>query len=307
MALHKLRYHLVDVFTDYMFGGNQLAVFTNARGLSATFMQAIANEMNLSETTFVLPPENPAHDYRIRIFTPVTELPMAGHPTIGTSYVLAKECLVDRSDQETCLQIQLEEEIGVIPVTIQMRDHQPELIWMEQPLPTFGSEFEDVDIIAEMLNIDPGAIRETGLPMQVVSCGVPFLFIPIQDLASIRRVSLRREIWEQVLRDYEAMHVFVFTRQTERSDGTVHCRMFAPALGINEDPATGGASGPLGCYLVHHKIVPIKQTTHIISEQGIEMGRPSTIHIEIGSEDDKITGGRVGGTCCSVGEGFLEI
>ena len=103
---------------------------------------------------------------------------MAGHPTIGTSYVLAKEYLVDRSDQEACLQIQLEEEIGVIPVTIQMRDHQPELIWMEQPLPTFGSEFEDVDIIAEMLNIDPGAIRETGLPMQVVSCGCTVLIYP---------------------------------------------------------------------------------------------------------------------------------
>ena len=307
MALRKLRYHLVDVFTDDMFGGNQLAVFTNARGLSATTMQAIANELNLSETTFILPPENLAYDYRIRIFTPVAELPMAGHPTIGNAYVLAKEYMIDRGDQETCLQIQLEEEIGVIPVTIQMHNNSPELIWMEQPLPVFGSEFKDVDVIAEMLNIAPGAISEAGLPIQVVSCGVPFLIIPIQDLASMRRVHLRREIWEQVLRDYEAVHVFVFTRETERRDGTVHCRMFAPALGIIEDPATGGASGPLGCYLVHHKVVPIEPTTHIISEQGIEMGRPSTVYIGIDSEDNKITGVRVGGTCCSVGEGVLEV
>lgn len=307
MNRRTLRYHLVDVFTDYMFGGNQLAVFPHARDLSATTMQAIANEFNLSETTFVLPPEKPEHDGRVRIFTPITELPMAGHPTIGTAYVLAKEFLIDRSDQDACLQIQLEEEVGVIPVTIQMRNHQPELIWMEQPLPVFGGVFEDAEMIAGMLSIDAEAILDTDLPMQVVSCGVPFLIIPVRDLASMRKMQFRREVWARALREFEAKHIFVFTSETERNESTVHSRMFAPALGIAEDPATGGASGPLGCYLVRHNAVTVEPTTQIVSEQGIEMGRPSTIHIEICSEEEKITGVRVGGTCCPVGEGVIQI
>lgn len=305
MGHRKLRYHLVDVFTDCIFGGNQLAVFTNGRGLTSTTMQAIANEFNLSETTFVLPPEDSAHDYRVRIFTPITELPMAGHPTIGTAYVLARDHMIERNEHES--QILFEEEVGVIPVSIQYRGDDPSIIRMTQPLPVFGSIFPDVNLIADMLSIEPEAIADTNLPLQSVSCGVPFLFVPVRDLDAIRRIRLRREVWERVLRDFEAPHMFVFTRETVNEDATVHSRMFAPALGIAEDPATGGASGPLGCYLVHHKAVPVNRTTAIVNEQGFEMGRPSIIHIEIDTEEDKIISVRVGGTCCSVGEGMLEI
>ena len=305
MNRRKLHYHLVDVFTDCVFGGNQLAVFTNGRGLSATTMQAIANELNLPETTFVLPPLDPSHDFRVRIFTPIAELPMGGHPTIGTAFVLAGDYMIDRS--ETDVQIQLEEEVGVIPVSIQFKKGQPSLIRMTQQLPTFGPEYPDVPTIAEILAIEPDAITDTNLPVQVVSCGVPFLFVPVRDLATIHRVRLHRGAWEQALRDFEAPHLFVFTREVERDDSTVHSRAFVPAFGVEEDPATGGASGPLGCYLVHHRVVSVDRTTVIISEQGFEMGRPSIVRTEIDTEDDEIIGVRVGGTCCPVGEGVLEV
>lgn len=305
MAYRRLRYHLVDVFTDCIFGGNPLAVLTNARGLSSTTMQAIANEFNLSETAFVLPPKDAKNDHRIRIFTPITELPVAGHPTIGTAFVLAREFMVDRNGET--VHLRFEEDIGVIPVSIRFQEDRPAMVQMTQPLPAFGARFADVDILAEMLAIEPAAIQDTELPAQVVSCGMPFLIVPVRDLAAIRRVRLRRGVWEQVLRDYEAPHLFVFTREVEHGDSTVHSRMFAPALGIAEDPASGGASGPLGSYLVHHRAIPIENTTTIINEQGFEMGRPSIIRIEIDSQDGAITGVRVGGTCCAVGEGVIEL
>lgn len=300
----RLRYHLVDVFTDRAFGGNQLAVFTNGRGLSAGVMQAVAKELNLSETTFVRPPEDQENDYRVRIFTPAVELPMAGHPTIGTSFILATERMVERASRETT--IKLEEGVGAIPVTIEWNDEAPEFIEMSQPLPTFGPRFGDVNVIAEMLSLEPGAITDTGLPMEVVSCGVPFLFVPLRSLDAARRIRFRLDVWDRTLREFAAPHVFVFTRETESEGSTVHSRMFAPASGSSEDPATGGASGPLGCYLVRHKVLPQAREVLCVSEQGLEMGRPSFIKIRIGLNDrDEINAVRVGGQCHLMGEGYL--
>ncbi len=306
MARKRLRYHLVDVFTDCMFGGNQLAVFTNGRGVPATTMQAIANELNLSATTFVLPPEDPSNDYRVRIFTPVTELPMAGHPTIGTSFVLASERMIAGTGAGE-VNLRLEEIVGVIDVSLELEGGRPGLIRMTQPLPTFGPVYPDEGEIARMLGIEETMITDTGLPIATVSCGVPFLFVPVSDLAAIRRVRLDLGLWEQTLRDFEAPHVFVFTRETVHDTSTVHSRVFAPALGIPEDPATGGASGPLGCYLVRHGLSP-ESGTVMVSEQGFEMGRPSMIQIEIGCSDNgEISSVRVGGACYSVGEGVIEV
>jgi trans-2,3-dihydro-3-hydroxyanthranilate isomerase len=304
--MRKLRYQLVDVFTDRHFGGNQLAVFTNGRGLSSEVMQSIAKELNISETTFVLPPEDRRNDYRVRIFTPAMELPMAGHPTIGTSFVLATEAMIEQAGSLTT--IKLEEGVGTIPVTIEWSDSVPIFMEMSQPLPVFGSRFADANVMAQMLSLETGAITDTGLPMEVVSCGVPFLFVPLRDLKAIRGIRFRLDVWEKALRDFEASNVFVFTRETEVEGSNVHSRMFAPAAGIGEDPATGGASGPLGCYLVRHKILPSKPETKCVSEQGLEMGRPSFIKIRIEQNDEgDITGVHVGGQCCFIGEGHLEI
>jgi trans-2,3-dihydro-3-hydroxyanthranilate isomerase len=302
--MRKLRYHLVDVFTDRIFGGNQLAVFTNGRGIEARLMQAIAKELNLSETTFVLPPEEAENDYRVRIFTPGSELPMAGHPTVGTSFILAREHMIELAESETT--IKLEEGVGTIPVQINFKDGEPDLIWMQQPPPRFGPRVEETGAIAEMLSLKPDDI-ETEWPVEVVSCGVPFLFVPVKSLEAVRAIRFRLEVWERALRASGVNGVFVFTRETELEGSSVHSRMFAPGLGIAEDPATGGASGPLGSYLVHHRVFPVSAKMEFTSEQGIEMGRPSIIKIIIEQQAGEITRVRVGGQCRFVGEGYLEV
>ena len=302
--MRKLHYHLVDVFTDRIFGGNQLAVLTNGRGISSELMQSIAKEFNLSETTFVLPPKDAANDYHVRIFTPGKELPMAGHPTIGTSFILAREHMIELWPDEVT--IKLEEGVGIIPVQINFKDGQPDLIWMQQPPPRFGPRFEERGAIAEMLSLSPGAI-EADLPIEVISCGVPFLYVPLVNLEAARSIRFRMDVWEKVLAPGGVKEVFVFTKETELAGSSVHSRMFAPGLGIQEDPATGSASGPLGCYLARYEVFPVSQRMEFTSEQGIEMGRPSIIKIVIEREAGQITRVQVGGQCRFVGEGYLEI
>lgn len=301
--MRRLHYHRVDVFTDRAFGGNPLAVFANGRGVADETMQAIAKEFNLSETTFVLPPDDPRHDWRVRIFTPGSELPMAGHPTIGTTFVLAREHMIPRDERETT--ITLEEGVGPIPVRVEFRSGEPSFAEMSQPLPKFGPEMRDRRAVAEMLSLGADDIDDN-LPVEVVSCGVPFLYVPLRTLDAARRARPRADLIEGASgRDGLPPEVFVFTREVEHDGSTVHSRMFAPGMGITEDPATGGASGPLGCYLVRHGLVPAGN--EIISEQGIEMGRPSLIHIRIEQDGDRITAVRVGGQCHFMGEGFIEI
>lgn len=300
--MRRLHYHRVDVFTDRAFGGNPLAVFTNGRGLDTETMQAIAKEFNLSETTFVLPPDEPKHDWRVRIFTPGSELPMAGHPTVGTSFVLAREHLIPRDARETT--IVLEEGVGPVPVRIEFEGGEPSFAEMTQPLPTFGPAIEDRASAAAMLSLEESDL-EADLPVQIVSCGVPFMYVPLRSLDAARRSRPRADLMERVAEEQGIPpEVFVFTREVEHDGSTVHSRMFAPGLGITEDPATGAASGPLGCYLVKHGVLPAGD---IVSEQGIEMGRPSFIHIRIEQEGEAITAVRVGGRCHFAGEGFIEV
>jgi trans-2,3-dihydro-3-hydroxyanthranilate isomerase len=290
------------VFTDRAFGGNPLAVFTNGRGLSTETMQAIAKEFNLSETTFVLPADEPAHDWRVRIFTPGAELPMAGHPTVGTSFVLAREHLIPRDERETT--IILEEGVGPVPVRIEFKEGEPSFAEMRQPLPTFGPRLDDRAAVAAMLSLEESDI-EADLPVEVVSCGVPFLYVPLRSLDAARRARPRVDLIDRVAGEHGIQpQVFVFTREVAHEGSTVHSRMFAPSLGITEDPATGAASGPLGCYLVTYGVFPEGE---ILSEQGVEMGRPSFVHIRIDREGEQITAVRVGGRCHFAGEGFIEV
>ncbi len=304
--MRKLHYHLVDVFTDRAFGGNQLAVFTNGRDLPTELMQAIAKELNLSETTFVLPAQEAGNHYQLRIFTPAVELPLAGHPTVGTTFILAREHMIEAPGSETEMTIRLEEGVGTIPVTLQYKEGLVDFIKMKQPLPTFGPRYPDAETIARMLSLDPAAL-DSRYPIEAVSCGVPFLFVPLQDLEAVRSVRFRREVWEQELQDFHAPHIFVFAPETQTDGATVHSRMFAPAMGIAEDPATGAASGPLGSYLVRYGLVPAAPKVQIISEQGFELGRPSFIQIEIEQNEGQISGVYVGGQCYYIGEGYLEL
>ncbi|HCI79942.1 MAG TPA: PhzF family phenazine biosynthesis protein [Ktedonobacter sp.] len=300
--MSRYRYVLIDVFTDRPFGGNPLAVLPDAQGIDAKTMQAIAREFNLSETTFVLPPTEKSADYHVRIFTPAAELPMAGHPTVGTTFVLAQERHPAGTQPTTML---LEEGVGIISVTLDWNSSPAPGITMQQLRPSFGPRFENVNVVASILSLEPDDII-SDVPIEVVSCGVPFLIVPIKTLQAIQRISFQQSLWQQELAHLPG--ILVFTRQTQTPDAAVHCRVFAPALGIAEDPATGAANGPMGCYLVRYGLVPTNtQNISIVSEQGFEMGRPSLMYITVEYIDRDIHRVTVGGHCIFMGEGVLDI
>jgi trans-2,3-dihydro-3-hydroxyanthranilate isomerase len=303
MATYK--YHLLDVFTDKAFGGNQLAVFTDGASVPPELMQHIAKELNLSESTFVMPPTNPANNFKVRIFTPGSELPMAGHPTVGTGYLLARLGMIQREGNPT--QAVFEEGVGDIPIEISYsaESGEPVEVWMTQPKPQFGPIVEDRDLVLKALSITEDAI-DSRYPVQMMSTGVPFIYVPLKSLADARKLSLNAEPAKELAARYNANGIFVFTQEVETASSTVHSRMFAPGLGVSEDPATGSACGPLGAYLVHYGIVP-SVDTYMISEQGIEMGRPSSIHIRMVGENGEITAARIGGTCQYMGRGELDL
>ena len=276
-------YRLVDVFTDKAFGGNPLAVFREPGSLDPKTMQAIAKELHLSETTFVLPPSSAAADHRVRIFTPDAELPFAGHPSIGTAFVLA-----DGKDGA----LRLEEGVGVINVTL--RDG---FVQMVQPLPSFSGTTITRKVAAEALGLAVEEVR-SDVPIQMGSSGVPFLFVPLSNMKAVRRA--RRPAGLEA-------SVYVFAMSAERSGSHVHGRMFAEGLGVAEDPATGAAQGPLGAYIVAHELVQAAPTTRIRSEQGFEIGRPSILDIEVDRTGAAITAVRVGGRCVPMGGGWLDV
>lgn len=299
------RYLHYDVFTDHLFGGNQLAVVLDGRGLSPETMQAVAVEMNFSETTFVLPPETPGTDVRMRIFTPGEELPMAGHPTIGTTFALARTGVIDSSRSNMVFGCG----IGPVPVAMTWNGDDLAFAWMSQRLPTFGLPIPDPARTAAVLSLPQAAVAGTGHPVQVVSCGVPFLFVPLTTRSAVDSVVVNPQALEELFgaANISAHGIFVFTAHQGDARATVYSRMFAPGLGISEDPATGGASGPLGCYLVRHGVVRPEQAASMLSLQGVKMGRPSHIHISIGVEHGQIVGVRVGGEAVLAGEGTLYL
>jgi len=279
----RYEYRIVDVFTDKALGGNPLAVFREPGKLDAGMMQAIAKELHLSETTFVLPPSSAAADHRVRIFTPDAELPFAGHPTLGTAFVLA-----EGKDGN----MRLEEGVGVIRVTL-----TEGFVQMEQPLPAFSGTTINRKQAADALGLAVEEVR-SDVPIQVGSSGVPFLFVPLANLKAVRRARRPGGI---------EGNVYVFAMSGERSGSHAHGRMFAEGLGVSEDPATGGAQGPLGAYIVAHELVRVEPTTRIRVEQGFEIGRPSILDIEVDRTAAAVTAVRVGGRCVPVGGGWLEL
>lgn len=292
-----MRYHHVDVFTNEKFGGNQLAVFPDARGLNPEQMQAIAREMAFSESSFIFPPQDPSNDYRIRIFTPSKELPMAGHPTIGTAFVL------HYTRTFTGDSLRFEEGVGLVPVSIKGDKNNPR-ITMQQPLPSFGPRFDDRAAIAAMLGLAEGDLPQS-YPVQVVTCGVPVLIVPVQDIDTLRRIKAPSGLIRATLGSSWPEEVYVFAPRALHPGHTARARMFAPDLGILEDPATGAAAGPLGAYLVEYAIAA--PNTPLVIEQGYEMGRPSQLHVQIVADNTGIQAVAVGGHAVYMGAGALEI
>ncbi|MFM1651441.1 PhzF family phenazine biosynthesis protein [Brevibacillus sp. B_LB10_24] len=305
--MKTLPYTLVDVFTAAPFGGNQLAVFQEEAALDTETMQKIARELNLSETVFIRPARDPKKTKSFRIFTPKVELPMAGHPTIGAAYVLAEKGLL--GTKEGANEWIIEEGVGDIPVTVFKVHAQISRVEMNQPLPVFGEKYGETQLAADLLSLSAEDL-DPALPIQTVSTGVPFLFIPVRSLTAMQKMQFRMDIWEKYFSgNPETKHIFTFTPETEESRSSVHSRMFAPAMGIPEDPATGAASGPLGAYLVEHAVIPPTDNGVYLmrSEQGMEMGRPSYIDITIVKEGNAYKEVKIGGNCVIIGSGELYL
>ena len=297
-------FYTADVFTNQIFGGNPLAVFPQAEGLTPDLMQKIAAEINYSETVFVFPPETPQGTRRLRIFTPQAELPFAGHPTIGTAFVLAAIADIPLCDAETT--IYLEEGVGIVPVTIQSQAGKP--IYSEltaAQLPAFGPEPPSIPRLAELLSLQPDQILTGEYYPQAVSCGLPFLFIPLQDQQALNQARLKLDLWEKELRAYWAPSVYLFTLDSGVPDLDFHARMFAPGLGVPEDPATGSAATALGGYFAQRQTGDGSWIWH--GEQGRLMGRPSRLTIKVQQVNQVIQAIAVGGASVLVSQGTMAI
>ncbi len=304
--MRSYRYLHYDVFTDHLFGGNQLAVFPDGRGLPPAVMQAIAQEMNFSETTFVLPVESDAADVRVRIFTPGEELPIAGHPTIGTAFALARTGMLAAPRSSVVFGLG----VGPIDVALTWKGADLGFAWMTQLVPTLGAPAERRDSIAAALRLTERDLVEA-LPVQVVSCGVPYVLVPLRTRTAVDAASFDAAAYEAFRDDLalpSTVCVYLFTTEAGDDDrATAYCRMFGAGLGIAEDPATGSAAGPLGCYLVHHGLVSGPAAGTMLCRQGVKMGRPSDIHVAIDANDDAIVRVRVGGTAVLAGEATLYV
>jgi trans-2,3-dihydro-3-hydroxyanthranilate isomerase len=301
----KYKYYTADVFTDRAFGGNQLAVFPDARGINGARMQEIAREFNFSETTFVLPPENAKHTRRVRIFTPGAEIAFAGHPTVGTAHVLAAIGDIPLTGETTS--IVFEEGVGPVPVTVRSKGRDPVFAQLSvAKLPEVGPPPPSAARLARMLSLDVSDLAGNDMPPEAVSCGLPYLFIPLATRGAVARSRLRIDLWEETLRGYWTDDIFVFALDPELESSDVHARMYAPGFGITEDPATGSACAALGGYLAARH--PRHDgTLRWVVEQGFEMGRPSIMEVEVDKRGGAVTGVRVGGSTVLVCEGQMEV
>jgi trans-2,3-dihydro-3-hydroxyanthranilate isomerase len=289
-----LNFYMVDVFAERKYAGNPLAVFTDAGALSSEEMQQIAKEINFSETTFILSSEPQNGGYDVRIFTPARELPFAGHPTLGTAFVL-QQALIRQSLEQVILNLP----VGPIPVTIAYQADQPTVLWMRQNLPVFGQALPPA-AIAPVLNLDINDL-DPRFPIQAVSTGVPFIIVPIKSLAALQRIRVNTELLFTLVENLEAKELFVFCPETRHPQNHFSARMFAPLMGIVEDPATGSANGCFAAYLVEHDYLGAAAIA-VQVEQGYEIGRPSLLLLKAVKAEDSITVS-VGGAVVMVAKG----
>ncbi len=331
--MSKYRFVQLDVFTAEPFAGNPLAVFPEAKGLSDDEMMKIAREMNLSETVFVLEPDSkqptansrqpavsetvtdveesaPTVLRRLRIFTPVREIPFAGHPIVGTWNALAREGIVPVPDGgDGWTRIHHEIGIGVLPVDIEFKDGAPTQVVMTQGKFEIKGEVDDANDQAELaraLGLRIEDLDET-LPIQIISTGLPFLALPIRSLADLGRCKVNQTLLAEIYQRLGATGCEAFTRETiEIGEARAHARMFAPGDNIAEDPATGSAGGALGAYLVYHGAANVEASDgrfRFVIEQGDFMHRPSRINLDVKGKPGLIEEVRVGGASVTVAHG----
>ena len=298
-----MRYHYFtcDVFTSTRFGGNPLAVLPQAEGLSTEQMQQIAREFNFSETTFVLPADA-GHTRRVRIFTPTREIPFAGHPNVGTAFVLAAAGELGPLDAP--LTVTFEEKAGVVPVSIERR--QDGILWCELSAPEPLSLGKTVSMtgVASAVSLAESDIVTTTHPPQVASVGLPFILVELKDRAALERAQINIDGFHRLAAEGMTPDVLLYVHSGDELD--IRDRMFAPLDGVPEDPATGSANCALAALLTHHNAAFSGDFRWRIA-QGVEMGRPSLLEARTEKRDGKVVATRIGGASVLVSEGFLEI
>ena len=287
-------FYQVDVFSNNLFEGNPLAVFLRGEDFKEAQLQQVAREMNLSETTFVFPPSTPEADFDVRIFTPEKEIPFAGHPTLGTAYVLSYAGLIPSTQK----QIKMNFKAGLITVNLEENDQ----IFMTQPPGKILQTFPAIEKIANTLGLNVNNIQEN-LPIQSASTGFPALLVPINSLRAMQRINLNLSLLKEVLDEAEVDMIYPFTHETITFGNSIHARGFAPFIGIPEDPATGSVAGALGHYLNDKKV----EENEFLIEQGFEMKRPGHIFVKINNTEGNKNIICVGGKVKPVLKGFLFI
>lgn len=266
--MKRLPFYIVDVFAEQKYTGNQLAVFRDAAQLSTEQMQRIAKEINYSETTFIVSETPREEGYDVRIFTPARELPFAGHPTLGTAFILQQEII-----QHPVERVVLNLKVGQIPVTLSYVDAAIDVLWMQQNSPTLGQQLT-VETIAPILNLDISDFDQQ-LPIEEVSTGLPFMIVPLKNHAALKRAKVNQERLFELIKTIQAQAILVFCSETNDPQNQLSVRVFTDAFGIPEDPATGSANGCLAGYLANHEV--FGTTIDVRVEQGYEMGRPSLL------------------------------
>ena len=299
-----VRYLTLDVFTGTPFGGNQLAVFPDATGIPEGALLNICREFNFSETTFCYPPEDPSHTRKVRIFTPGAEVPFAGHPTVGTAAALA---LCEGALPEGHGRFRFEMGVGIVHVDV--RVESPRRAWAElsvAKLPEVGPHAPTINTLAEILSLDAGDLMGGAMSPQAVSCGLPFLIVPLKSLKALAASRIRMDRWEQTLQRFWAPEVLVVARDPEQGEHHWRARMYAPGLRVPEDPATGSAIAAFGGWLAMKE--PKADGSFAWSvDQGIEMGRPSRLDVSADKAGGQVTAVRVAGRAVLMSEGTLQL
>lgn len=303
-VMRSFQFYTTDVFTTDRFGGNQLAVFPDATGLDPALYQTIAREFNFSETTFVLPPSDPKHTKKVRIFTPGGELQFAGHPTVGTAVVLAHIGAVKLSGNET--KIVLEEGVGPVPVTVRDMTSGTGFAQLSvAKLPELGSQAPPMKELARCLGLSPDEMHPS-LPAEAWSCGTQFLMVPVKNRKALAKARPVMDPWDEVLGGYATSKVFFFCDEPEQKGSHYRARMYAPTIGVAEDPATGSAVAGFGGY-VASRDPRANGTLRWRIEQGFEMGRPSLLDLEVDKKNGAVTAVRVGGGAVIVSKGEFYV
>ncbi len=302
----RLQFHTLDVFTDRRFGGNPLGVVHGADDLTPQEMQSVARELNLSETVFVMGPVNPAHSAKIRIFTPEREVPFAGHPTLGTAVLLA-ELRAPFLNGERDAIIALEQPIGLVRVGVRLRSGEAPFAEFDAPrLPVKAGTLASRDQLAEALGLLPREIGFENHTAMRFSAGNTFAYVPVTGLEAIERAGINNAMWRVVFPDREVDGVYLYTRQCVHKASNFHARMFAPQLGVPEDPATGSAAVGFAGVVNEFDDLPGGSHKRVI-EQGYEMNRPSRIVLTLIVEGDCLDTIRIGGNAVRMAEGTIAV